>query len=73
MGFIEKTGFASTKTHSNMTVNATEPSNFVQENKHANTETNLVWNILDKARAYKPETKKMFVVFNRENHIIFSS
>ena len=56
-----------------MTVNATEPSNFVQENKHANTETKLVWNILDKARAYKPETKKMFVVFNRENHIIFSS
>ena len=27
------------------------------ENKHANTETNIVWNILGKARAYKAETK----------------
>ena len=25
-----------------------ELSNFAQEDKHANTETNLVWNILDK-------------------------
>ena len=31
---------------------------------HTNTETNLVWNILDKARAYKPERKRC--LFNRE-------
>ena len=37
--------------------NAMEPLNFVWENKHANTDTNLVWNTLDKARAYKPEAK----------------
>ena len=43
--------------------NVTELSNFVWENKHINIETNLVWNILDKARAYKPE---VFVVFSRE-------
>ena len=28
--------------------NAMELSNFAQEDKHTNTETNLVWNILDK-------------------------
>ena len=33
-------------------------SNFVWENKHSNTETNLVWDILDKGRAYKPEAKR---------------
>ena len=32
----------------------TEQSNFVWENKHANTETSLKWNILDKAKFYKP-------------------
>ena len=37
--------------------NATELSNFAWENKHANTEKNLVPNILDKVRAYKPEAK----------------
>ena len=45
--------------------NATEMSNFAWENKHANTGTNLVWNVLDKFRSYKPEAKKVFVVFNR--------
>ena len=34
--------------------NATELSNFVWENKHANTETSLEWKILDKARSYEP-------------------
>ena len=38
--------------------NATELSNFVWENKHANTEMNLVWNVSHKAKAYKPETKR---------------
>ena len=33
--------------------NATKLSNFVWENKHANTETNLVWNILDKSLSEK--------------------
>ena len=37
----------------------------MRKKKHADTETNLVWNVLDKARAYKPEAK-MCVVFNRE-------
>ena len=30
--------------------NAMKLSNFIWENKHANTEKNLMWNILDKAR-----------------------
>ena len=34
--------------------NATELSNFVWENKHANTETSLEWKILDKAKSYEP-------------------
>ena len=32
--------------------NATELSNFVRENKHANTETSLEWKVLDKAKSY---------------------
>ena len=28
------------------------------ENKHANTDTNLVWNTLGKAREYKPKAKR---------------
>ena len=41
--------------------NTTELSNLVWENEHANTETNLVWNILDKVRAYKPEAKRCWL------------
>ena len=40
--------------------NATELSNSILENKPANTERNLAWNILDKAKPY------VFAVFNRE-------
>ena len=45
-----------------------EHSNFIWENKHTNTETNLVGNILDKARAYNPEKieKYHIIVFNKE-------
>ena len=52
--------------------NATELSNFVWENKHTNTETNLVWNILDKARVYRPETKRCLLCLTEKYHIIFS-
>ena len=52
--------------------NATELSNLVWENKHANTETNLVWNILDKARAHKPEAKRCLLCLT-EKYIIFSN
>ena len=52
--------------------NATELSNFVWENKHTSTETNLVWNILDKARAYRPETKRCLLCLTEKYHIIFS-
>ena len=52
--------------------NATKLSNFVWENKHANTKTNLVWNILDKAGAYKPEAKTCFLCLAEKYHIIFS-
>ena len=52
--------------------NATELSNFVWENKHANTETNLVCNVLDKARAYKPEAKRCLLCLTEKYHIIFS-
>ena len=49
-----------------------ELSNFKWENKHANTETNLVWNILDKARTYKPEVKRCLLSLTEKYHIIFS-
>ena len=52
--------------------NATELSNFTWENKHANTETNVVWNILDKARAYKPEAKRCLLCLTEKYHIISS-
>ena len=51
--------------------NTTELSNFVWENKHVNTETNLVWNVLDKARAYKPEAKRCLLCLTEKYHIIF--
>ena len=38
--------------------NATELSNLVWENKHANTETSLEWKILDKAKPYQPGSRK---------------
>ena len=53
-------------------LDATELSNFVWENKHANTETNLVWNILDEARTYKPEAKRCLLCLIKKYHIIFS-
>ena len=50
-----------------------ELSNFVWENKkHANTETNFVWNALDKARAYKPELKSCILCLTEKYQIIFS-
>ena len=52
--------------------NATELSNFVWENKHTKTETNLVWDILDKAKAYRPETKRYLFCLTEKYHIIFS-
>ena len=45
--------------------NATELSNFVWE-------SNLVWNILDKTRAYRPETKRCLLCLSEKYHIIFS-
>ena len=52
--------------------NATELSNFVWEKKHANTETDLVWNVLNKARAYKPEAKRCMFCLTEKYHIILS-
>ena len=52
--------------------NATELSNFVWENKHTSTETNLVRNILDKARAYRPETNRCLLCLTEKYHIISS-
>ena len=52
--------------------NAMEISNFVWENKHTNTETNLVWNLLDDAGAYRPETKRCLLYLSEKYHIIFS-
>ena len=39
--------------------------------KHANTEVNLVWNVLDKAKTYKTEAK-MCMLCLTEKYIIFS-
>ena len=33
---------------------------------------NRVWNILDKARAYKPEAKRCLLCLKEKYHIIFS-
>ena len=52
--------------------NAMKLSNFIWENKHANTEKNLEWNILDKARMYKPEAKRCLLYLSEKYHIIFS-
>ena len=38
--------------------NTTELSIFVWENKHGNTERSLEWKILDKAKSYKPGSRK---------------
>ena len=46
--------------------------NYQISNKHANTETNLVWDILDKVRAYKPEAKRCSLCLTEKYHIIFS-
>ena len=53
--------------------NISKPSTPIREKKHANTETNLVWNVLDKARAYKPETKRCVLCLTEKYHIIFSN
>ena len=52
--------------------NATELSNSVWNNKHGSTKTNLVWNVLDKARAYKPGAKRCLLCLTKKCHIIFS-
>ena len=52
--------------------NVPKLSNFVRENKHTNTETNLVWNILDKARAYRLETKICLLCLTEKYQIILS-
>ena len=49
-----------------------ELSNFIWENKHANIETNLMWNVLDKARAYKLEAKRCLLCLTEKYQIIFS-
>ena len=49
-----------------------ELSNFVWEDKHANSETNLVWNILDKPKAYKSEAKRCLLSLTEKYSIIFS-
>ena len=53
--------------------NATELSNFLWENKQTSTETNLViCDILDKARAYRPKTKRCLLCLTEKYHIMFS-
>ena len=42
--------------------NATELSSFVSENKHTNTESKLVWNILGKTRSIDQEPKCAYCV-----------
>ena len=53
--------------------NATELPNFVWENKHTSTETNLAWSILDKDRVYRPETRRSLLCLTEKYHIIFSN
>ena len=50
---------------------ATKLSNFLWGSKHTRTETNLAWSILDKARAYRPETKRRLLCLTDKYHIIF--
>ena len=54
--------------------NATELSNFAWENKHANTETSLEWisRVLDKAKSYKPGSRKCMLCLIKKYHILFS-
>ena len=39
-------------------------SNFVWENKHANTETSLEWKIVDKAKSYEPGLRNYMLCLN---------
>ena len=52
--------------------NPTKLSSFVWKKQHANTETNLVWNELDKARAYRPEAKRCLLCLKDKHQIILS-
>ena len=47
-------------------------SNFVWENKHANTETSVEWKILDKAKSYKKMSRKCMLCLTEKYHILFS-
>ena len=48
--------------------NATELSNFVWENKHANTETSLEWKILDKVKSYEPGSRRCMLCLTEIPH-----
>ena len=52
--------------------NATELSNLVWENKHANTETSLECKILDKAKSYEPGSRKCMLCLTEKYRILFS-
>ena len=52
--------------------NASEPSNFVWENKHANTETYLEWKIVDKAKSHETVSRKCMLCLTKKYQIIFS-
>ena len=49
-----------------------ELSNFVWENKRERTDTNLEWDVLDKASAYNPESKRCRLCLIEKYHIMFS-
>ena len=51
--------------------NATELSNFVWENIHANTETSLEWKMLDKTKSYQPGSRKCMLCLTEKYHILF--
>ena len=52
--------------------NATELSNFVWENKRERTDANLEWDVLDKASAYNPHSKRCRLCLIEKYHIILS-
>ena len=52
--------------------NATKPSNFVWQNKHADTETSLEWKILNKAKPYEPGLRKCMLCRTEKYQILFS-
>ena len=52
--------------------NGTKLSKLVWKNKHANTEKNLMRNIFDKAKVYKPEAKRCLLYLTGKYHITFS-